>query len=238
MSESRLEREIRVLLVEDDDRLAAFTAEFLRQKGLTVVIRADGAAAIAEADEHDFDVIVLDILLPSVDGNAVCRHIRQRQCVPIIMTTARTAELDRIAGLELGADDYVTKPFSVRELYARICAVVRRARGQFTSSGGALRVGDLVLNLGAMTGAMAGRPLHLTTYEFKILHVLGERQGRVVSREQLLQLAQGSAENSFDRSIDLMISRLRQKLQDDPRAPKLLRTVRGAGYMLAAEDSA
>jgi DNA-binding response OmpR family regulator len=228
---------IRVLLVEDDERLQAFTCEFLRQNGLDVRVVSDGAAAVQESQVGAFDVMVLDILLPVLDGYAVCRRVREQQSLPIIMTTARTAELDRITGLELGADDYVTKPFSVAELLARIRAVVRRARGQVGPDACSLKVGDLVLHVASMTAERAGRPLHLTTYEFRILQALAERRSRVVSREQLLLLAQGSADDSFDRSIDLMISRLRQKLREDPRRPTLLRTVRGAGYMLAADGT-
>jgi two-component system response regulator RstA len=196
----------------------------------------DGAAGLREAERTAFDAMVLDIMLPLVDGYAVCQRVRERQALPIIMITARTAEMDRVMGLELGADDYVTKPFSVRELLARIRAAVRRARGQVGPGAGSLKVGPLFLHLESMTASLAGRPLQLTTYEFKILRVLAERQKRVVSREQLLELAQGSAEDSFDRSIDVRISRLRQKLNEDPRRPSLLRTVRGAGYMLADDD--
>jgi two-component system OmpR family response regulator len=228
---------IRVLLVEDDERLAAFTREFLEQNSLVVVHAADGEAALREAEAEAFDVMVLDVLLPVLDGYAVCRRIRERQALPIIMTTARTAELDRVTGLELGADDYLVKPFSVRELLARIRAVVRRARGLVGPGGRVLAVGRLALDLDSMTGKLGDRALHLTTYEFRILQVLAERQKRVVSREQLLVLAQGSAEGSFDRSIDVRISRLRQKLREDPRQPSLLRTVRGAGYMLAEEGA-
>jgi two-component system, OmpR family, response regulator len=228
-----MESRIRVLLVEDDERLATFTREFLEQNGLEVLHVSDGAAALREAGQSAFDVMVLDIMLPALDGYAVCREVRERHAFPILMTTARTDELDRVMGLELGADDYITKPFSVRELLARIRAAVRRARGQVGPGARELKVGELVLHADSMTATLNGRPLHLTTYEFKILHVLAERKNRVVTREQLLELAQGSAEESFDRSIDVRISRLRQKLGEDPRRSSLLRTVRGAGYMLA-----
>ena len=230
-----MESRIKVLLVEDDSRLAAFTSEFLEQNDLDVVHVADGLSAVQAASDGAFDVIVLDLMLPLLDGHAVCRRIRERHAVPIIMATARSGESDRISGLNLGADDFVTKPFSVRELLARVHAVVRRARGQVGPTGRVLKVGGLVLHLDSMTGTLRGEPLDLTTYEFAILRALAERQNRVVSREQLLELAQGSAEESFDRSIDVRISRLRQKLGEDPRRPSLLRTVRGAGYLLADE---
>ncbi|MEW5853865.1 MAG: response regulator transcription factor [Myxococcota bacterium] len=231
-----MESRIKVLLVEDDGRLAAMMSEFLEQNELDVVVVSDGAAALREVDKTAFDAMVLDIMLPILDGYAVCRRVRERQTLPILMITARTAELDRVMGLELGADDYVTKPFSMRELLARIRAVVRRARGQVGPGASSLKVGDLVLHLQSMTGSLAGRALELTTYEFKILRALAERRNHVVSREQLLELTQGTAEDAFDRSIDVRISRLRQKLGESPRRPSLLRTVRGAGYMLADDD--
>lgn len=227
---------IKLLLVEDDERLAALMAEFLAQNGVDVVAVTDGAAALREVEGSAFDAMVLDVMLPVLDGYTVCRRVRERQALPILMITARTAELDRVMGLELGADDYVTKPFSTRELLARIRAVVRRARGQVGPGASSLKVGELVLHLQSMTGSLAGRALELTTYEFKILRALAERRNQVVSREQLLELTQGSAEEAFDRSIDVRISRLRQKLGESARRSSLLRTVRGAGYMLADED--
>jgi DNA-binding response OmpR family regulator len=229
-----VESRIKVLLAEDDVRLASLMIEFLRQNGVEVVAVRDGAEALSTLRGGTFDAVVLDVMLPELDGYAVCRRARERDSLPIIMITARTAEVDRVMGLELGADDYVTKPFSMRELLARIRAAVRRARGQVMGSQ-QLKVGALVLNLQSLTGTLKGRPLNLTTYEFRILRALAERQNRVVSREQLLELAQGSVEDAFDRSIDVRISRLRQKLHESPRRPSLLRTVRGAGYMLAAE---
>ncbi len=232
-----MESRIRVLLVEDDERLAIFVGEFLAQNGLDIVRVADGVDALGEAEQSAFDVMVLDVMLPLLDGYAVCRRIRETQTLPIIMITARTAEIDRVMGLELGADDYVTKPFSVRELLARIRGAVRRARGQVGPRAHVLEVGELVLHVDSMTGTLGGRPLHLTTYEFKILRALAEHRNRVVSRERLLELAQGSAEEAFDRSIDVRISRLRQKLCEAPRRPSLLRTVRGAGYMLADDGT-
>lgn len=222
-----------MLLVEDDGRLAAFMCESLVRNGIEVVLVADGEAAVSAVAQGPFDVVLLDVMLPLLDGYAVCRRIRERHSLPIIMMTARTAEMDRVMGLELGADDYVTKPFSMQELQARIRAAVRRGRGQVGPGARQLKVNGLVLHLDSMTGTLRGRPLTLTTYEFEILRVLAERQNRVVTREQLLDLAQGSAEESFDRSIDVRISRLRQKLGEHPRRPSLLRTVRGAGYMLA-----
>jgi DNA-binding response OmpR family regulator len=152
------------------------------------------------------------------------------------MLTARTDEADRVVGLEAGADDYVSKPFSSRELLARIRAQVRRARGQSGPPATVTKVGRLVLDRGTLRATLDGRELHLTAYEFELLRALAERVGRVLSREQLLDLARGSVEEAFERSIDGHVSRLRQKLGDDPRHPRMLKTVRGAGYVLVALD--
>ncbi|MDX2010158.1 MAG: response regulator transcription factor [Myxococcaceae bacterium] len=228
---------LRVLLIEDDARLAAFTREFLEANDVCCLVAPDGVIAEQELLRGAFDCVVLDVMLPLRDGYEVCRRLRARSDVPIIMTTARTTEADRIIGLELGADDYVPKPFSVRELLARVRANVRRARGQVGPRSDRLEVGPLVLHLDAMTATLAGRALTLTSYEFSLLRVLAERRGTVIGREQLLELARGTAEESFDRSIDVRISRLRAKLGDDPRRPALLRTVRGVGYMLCEDPT-
>jgi DNA-binding response OmpR family regulator len=228
---------IRVLLVEDDQRLASLTARYLEGHGLVVTLAFDGIQGLAEALRSAYDVVLLDLMLPGRDGIEVCRELRARKDVPVIMVTARGEEADRVMGLELGADDYVAKPFSSRELLARVRAVVRRARGQAGPASRSVQVGGLVIDPGALRATLDGRVLPLTAYEFTLLRVLAERAGRVLSREQLLDLAKGSAEEAFDRSIDVHISRLRQKLGDDPRHPRLLKTVRGTGYLLATEDA-
>jgi DNA-binding response OmpR family regulator len=225
--------DILALLVEDDERLARFTAEFLVQHGVGVTIARDGEAALDHARARAFDIVILDLLLPRRDGFSVCRELRARSDVPILVVTARTDEPDRIVGLELGADDYLGKPFSARELLARIRALVRRARGQLGPSANVLRVGALELRPGAMTVRYHGRPIELTSYEFTLLRVLVERAGRVLGREQLLELAKGSCDDAFDRSIDVRISKIRQKLGE----PSPIRTVRGAGYLLAQDDA-
>jgi two-component system OmpR family response regulator len=194
---------------------------------------------LVAAHSDTYDVILLDLMLPGRDGISICQELRSRYDVPIIMVTARGEEADRVLGLELGADDYVTKPFSARELLARIRAQVRRARGQTGPTVVAsVRVGGLALEPARLEATLDGRALSLTAYEFALLRVLAERAGRVLSREQLLDLAKGGAEESFDRSIDVHISRLRQKLGDDPKHPRLLKTIRGAGYMLTAMGDA
>ncbi len=224
---------IRALLVEDDAKLAALTAEYLKGHGVEVVVCGDGSQAVEEARRSRFDVVLLDLMLPGRGGLEVCRELRARTDVPILVLTARGEEADRVLGLELGADDYLTKPFSPRELLARIQAQVRRARGQAGPAVQDVVVGDLALDPRALRATLRGRELTLTAYEFHLLRVLAERAGHVVSRERLLELVRGSAEEAFDRSIDVHISRLRAKLGDDPRHPRLLKTVRGAGYQLA-----
>ena len=227
---------IHVLLVEDDAKLARLTSDYLEHQGLTVTRVFDGPSALRDGIRPDIDVIVLDVMLPGCDGFEVCREIRRTSHVPIIAVTARVEVADRVLGLELGADDYLTKPFAARELLARIHAVVRRARGKAGPPPRELAVGKLVLDVAGLNASLAGRPLHLTSYEFALLRVLAENVGRVLSREQLLELAKGNADEAFDRSIDVRISRLRQKLGDDSRRPQMLKTIRGSGYMLTAGD--
>lgn len=224
------------LLVEDDAKLAALTSEYLKGHGVAVTRAGDGRRGLEEALRARYDVVLLDLMLPGKDGLEVCRELRARSDVPVIVLTARGEEADRVMGLELGADDYVAKPFSARELLARIRAVVRRARGRAGPPTNAIRVGGLLVDPGSRRATLAGRELALTGYEFELLRVLAERAGRVLSREQLMELAKGSAEEAFDRSIDVHVSRLRHKLGDDSKRPRWLKTVRGAGYVLAAED--
>jgi len=225
-----------VLLVEDDRRLADLTREYLEGHGLAVVHAADGRRGLDEALSGRYEAVLLDLMLPGKDGLEVCRELRARSDVPIIVLTARGEEADRVLGLELGADDYLAKPFSPRELLARIRAVVRRARGRAGPESGVVRVGGLVVDPAARRVTLDGRDIALTGYEFALLDALARRAGRILSREQLMELAGGSAEEAFDRSIDVHVSRLRQKLGDDPKRPRLIKTVRGAGYLLAAES--
>jgi DNA-binding response OmpR family regulator len=223
-----------VLYVEDDERLASLTAKYLESHGMTVVVVSNGAEAVPQALKLHPDVVLLDLMLPNVDGLEVCRRLRTRMDTPIIMVTAHGDEPDRVLGLEGGADDYLTKPFSARELVARIRAQTRRARGQLGPKAKLVAVGELHLEPQSMRATMQGKELLLTSYEFSLLRALAERAGQVMTREQLMDLVRGSAEEAFDRSIDVHISHLRQKLGDDPRSPRLLKTVRGVGYMLAA----
>ncbi len=226
----------RVLFIEDDERLAALTTRYLEGHGLQITWIGDGRQGLVEALKGQHDVVILDVMLPGLSGIEVCRELRARDAVPVIMLTALGEEADRVLGLETGADDYLAKPFSSRELLARLRGLVRRGRGALGPSRQRIRVGDLELAPRDYGATLAGRPLSLTTSEFVLLKVLAERAGRVLTREQLLDLTKGSADEAFDRSIDAHISRLRQKLGDDPRHPRLLRTIRGAGYLLAADD--
>jgi DNA-binding response OmpR family regulator len=230
--------DIHVLLIEDDQRLAELTREYLERHGVVVSWEGDGARGLQTALGHRFDAVLLDLMLPGLDGIQVCRRLRERSDVPILMLTARGEEADRVLGLELGADDYLPKPFSPRELLARLRAAVRRARGQAGPARGVLAVGDLRLDPGDRSVHLAGRALELTGYEFELLRALVERAGRVLGREQLIELAGGDPAEAFDRSVDVHISRLRAKLGDDPQHPRRIRTVRGAGYQyLRPEDA-
>ena len=226
------EFDIRVVYVEDDDRLARLTTQYLSSHGLAVHLVSRGDQAVAEVLKVRPDVVLLDLMLPGTDGLEVCRQLRARCDVPIIMVTARTEEADRVIGLEGGADDYVGKPFQSRELLARIRAQARRGRGESGPRAERIEVGGLVIDAGTMEVSVDGKPIALTTSEFGLLHALAQRAGRVLGREQLLQLVHGTSDEAFDRSIDVIISRLRAKIEADPRTPRLLKTVRGVGYML------
>jgi DNA-binding response OmpR family regulator len=223
------------LLIEDDSRLASLTAKYLQSNGLRVTTVADGALGLDAAVKTRFDVVLLDLMLPGKGGLDVCRELRARSDVPIIMLTARGEEADRVLGLEIGADDYLAKPFSARELLARIRALVRRSRGEGGPPTQRIRVGGLEVDPASMSATLGGQELQLTAYEFHLLRAFAERAGRVLSRERLMELAKGSSEESFDRSIDVHVSRLRSKLGDDPKKPRILKTVRGAGYLLSLD---
>jgi len=231
------EAEIRVVYVEDDERLARLTTQYLKTHRVEVHVVHRGDLAVAEVLRVRPDVVLLDLMLPGSDGLDVCRQLRARTDVAIIMVTARTEEADRVLGLEGGADDYVPKPFQSRELLARIRAQARRARGESGPRPERIAVGQLVIDTTTMQVMVGGKLIALTASEFALLHALAQRPGRVLGREQLLQLLHGSSEEAFDRSIDVVVSRLRHKLEDDPRNPRMLKTIRGAGYMLTPSDA-
>lgn len=228
-------RAFTVVFVEDDTRLAQLTARYLESHGVLVHHFSDGPRALAELSRLRPDVVLLDWLLPGgFDGAEVCARIRERSDVPVVMLTARDGELDKVRGLDVGADDYVTKPFSAPELLARLRAQARRARGLLVPPSPPPALGPLRLDLPSRTATLHGRPLALTTYEFDLLAAMAARPGHVLSRERLMELATGTAEESFDRAVDVHVSHLRQKLGDDARAPRWIKTVRGVGYLLTA----
>ncbi len=229
--------EIAIVYVEDDIRLAQLTTRYLTTHRISVHLVTRGDQAVAEVVRLRPDVVLLDLNLPGLDGVEVCRQLRARLDVPIIMVTARTEEADRVIGLEGGADDYISKPFHSRELVARIRAQARRGRGEAGPRAERIMCGALTIDVTTMEVSIRGKPVSLTTAEFQLLHVLAQRVGRVLGREQLLQLLHGTADEAFDRSIDVVVSRVRQKIEEDPRNPRLLKTVRGAGYVLTPGET-
>ncbi len=218
-----------VLIVDDEARIVKLVHDYLERAGFDVLAAHDGEMALQVARRDQPDLIVLDLMLPGVDGLDVCRRLRQESGVPIIMLTARVEEADRIVGLELGADDYVTKPFSPRELVARVRATLRRASGE-VGPATVLRSGEVELDTAALTATVAGQPVELTPTEFYLLATLARQPGRIFSREQLLEAVHGVAFEGYDRSIDSHVKNLRRKIEPDPRQPHYIQTVYGVGY--------
>lgn len=223
---------LRVLLVEDDRRLAALVAEYLRSRGVEVELAHDGLTGLARALAGPPDCVLLDLMLPGLDGREVCRRLRASSDVPIVMLTALDGESERVLGLEVGADDYVCKPFSTPELLARVRALVRRHRGELRPAGAPLVVGDVVVDPVLREARVRGEPIALTSHELDLLIALARHPGVPLSRDRLLDLTHADGAEAFDRSIDGHMSRIRQKLGDDPRTPRRLKTVRGVGYVL------
>ncbi len=223
----------RALIIDDDEALAAMLAEFLEARDLEVVTRFRADTGLAALEAESFDVVILDVMLPDLDGFEVCKRIRARSDIPVLMLTARGDETDRIVGLEIGADDYLPKPFSPRELLARLRAILRRTQSAGRSSQRSLRFGRLEIDRDARSAAVDGNRCTLTSHQFELLLVLAENAGRVLSRDQLMQNLRGHAVEAFDRSIDNHVSRIRAVIEDDPKNPRRLLTVRGAGYVFA-----
>ena len=221
----------RILLIEDNDRLAEMVRDYLAQAGFRVARAADGGAGLAMHAREAFDAIILDLMLPDMDGLDVCRQVRARATTPILMLTARGDLMDRVVGLEMGADDYLPKPFEPRELLARLKAILRRGAAPRTQE--VLRFGRLEIDRGAREVRLDGEVRPLTSYQFGLLLALAEHAGRIMSREVLMDLMKAAPLEAFDRSIDVHISRIRAAIEDDPKKPRRVITVRGAGYLFA-----
>ena len=221
----------RILVVDDEPKIVRLVADYLQAAGFTVVTAGSGEEALMRARTEAPDLVVLDLGLPGLDGLDVTRTLRRNGEVPIIMLTARSDETDRIIGLELGADDYVTKPFSPRELVARVRAVLRRHAGAGESE--VLRAGDLLLDVPRMRVTRGDQAVELTATEFTLLAAMARQPGRVFTRSQLLDVIHGVAFESFERAIDAHIKNIRRKLEPEPRSPRYLLTIYGVGYRLA-----
>ena len=234
-----------LLLVVDDLRLAAIVVDYLRQAGYRVSHAATGLDGLARLGSEAVDLVVLDLMLPDVEGLEVCRRLRAlpgpAARVPVLMLTAKGDPMDRIIGLEMGADDYLPKPFEPRELLARIRAVLRRRGDAVPASASAaglppLRFGALLIDRDARSVSVAGRTADLTAYQFDLLLALAERAGRVLTREQIMEAVRGRELEAFDRSIDVHIGRIRHAIETDPKQPRRILTVRGVGYVFAREQ--
>ena len=223
-----------ILIVEDDPRLAEMVAEYLGEAGFRVAVAARGAVALERLTRETYDAVVLDLMLPDMDGLEVCRQLRAKSDTPVLMLTARGDAMDRVVGLELGADDYLPKPFEPRELLARLRAILRRR--QAPGRANVLRFGRLEIDRDARLVRVDGAERTLTGHQFTLLLVLAENAGRVLSRDTLMDRAKGEALEAFDRSIDVHVSRIRAAIEDDPRRPRRILTVRGAGYVFARQQ--
>lgn len=226
---------IAILLIEDDQRLAQMVSDYLEGNGYQVSVAPDGSKGVALSLEQTFDAIILDLMLPDMDGLDVCKAIKSAKDIPIIMLTAKGDPMDRIVGLELGADDYMGKPFEPRELLARIRAIMRRGPAQKPQSD-LLKFGRLTIDPASHEVSLAGARCDLTSHQFSLLLVLARAAGRILSRDQLMDQLKGEEFDAFDRSIDVHISRIRNQIEDDPKQPKRIKTVRGAGYVFASKQ--
>ena len=224
----------RILLIDDDARLAAMVSEYLGAAGYRVTTVATGGEGLQRLAAEPYDGLVLDLSLPDTDGLEVCRRLRARWDLPVLMLTARGDAMDRVVGLELGADDYLPKPFEPRELLARLRSILRRRTAKESSL---LRFGRLEIDRDARAVRVAGMEKALTSFQFALLVALAENAGRVLSRDTLMDLLKGEKLDAFDRSIDVHVSRIRAAIEDDPKKPRRIITVRGAGYVFARQQS-
>jgi len=224
----------RILLIEDDIRLAEMVSEYLGEAGFRVAVAAAGRAGLERLTREPYDALVLDLMLPDMDGLEVCRQLRAKSDIPVLMLTARGEAMDRVVGLEIGADDYLAKPFEPRELLARLRAILRRRQPGGPTK--VLRFGRLEIDCDARVVRVDGAERSLTGHQFTLLVSLAEKAGRVLSRNALMDLITGEALEAFDRSIDVHISRIRAAIEDDPKRPRRILTVRGAGYVFAKQQ--
>lgn len=223
----------RILMIEDDASLSQMVADYLSGFGMQLTLAATIAEGRNQLEKHEFDALLLDVMLPDGDGFDMCREVRATSTIPILMLTARGEGTDRIVGLELGADDYLPKPFNPRELVARLRAIMRRRHPARDARQPVLRFGDLEIDRDARSLRVNGKERTLTSYQFDLLLALAEHAGRVMSREALMDQVRGEEFEAFDRSIDVHISRIRAAIEDDPKHPRRIVTVRGAGYVFA-----
>jgi DNA-binding response OmpR family regulator len=230
----------RLLLIDDDARLAAMVTDYLRQSGWTVAHAATGADGMRALVDEAPELVILDLMLPDADGLDLCRRIKAESSAAVLMLTAKGDPLDRVVGLEIGADDYLPKPFEPRELLARIRAVLRRGQpgggGTATVVRPPLRFGSLEIDREARSVNVAGRGCELTSYQFDLLMVMAERAGRVLTRDQIMEAVRGRELEAFDRSIDVHMGRIRQAIEADPKVPRRILTVRGVGYVFAKQQ--
>jgi len=223
----------RILIIEDDRQLTDMLTEYLQPLGMRVTAAGSAVEGLRLVERDAFDALVLDVMLPDGDGFDVCRKVRSRSDIPILMLTARGDELDRIVGLELGADDYLPKPFNPRELLARLRAILRRRNVPAAARNQTLQFGRLEIDRDARAVRVDGEPRALTGYQFDLLSTLAAHAGRVMSRDALMEKLKGENLEAFDRSLDVHISRIRAAIEDDPKHPRRIITVRGAGYVFA-----
>jgi DNA-binding response OmpR family regulator len=229
-----------ILLVEDDDELAQWTQDYLSSRGFAVEVTSSGLEAIKRIGEQPPDLVLLDGMLPDIDGLDVCRQIRHTYTNPIIMLTARDEEIDEVLGLEVGADDYITKPVRARALLARIRGHLRKSQAasssnETESAKSQIRLNRLIIDKQSRTVVLKDKPVFVTSAEFDVLWLFAERAGEVISRQELVNQLRGFDYDGFDRSIDLRISRIRKKLGDDPNEPCLIKTIWGKGYLFARD---
>ncbi len=227
-----------MLVVDDDVELRDLARQYLQQKGYDVVCVEDGITMDAALEAHDVDLVILDLMLPGEDGLSIAKRLKRKSAIPIIMVSAQGEDVDRIVGLEVGADDYMTKPFNPRELLARIRAVMRRTSGQeSTNDSHLLEFGAFRLDLNAHRLTREQRTVPLTTGEFDLLSVLAQHPNRVLDRDRILDLLTGAERSPFDRSIDVRVTRLRGKIEPDPSSPSYIKTIWGKGYMFCPDSA-